>query len=211
MSKKIIALLLVLCLALSLAACSSGGSNEQSSQSQESSQTQEPSQSSESSTVEESSEPTEEPDESSEESSEAPEVNESGLRPAKTAKDSQSISDEETQELLSYMGKSISEEYLVPNGISAADFAWPTDETAWEYYDALLTKVYFKVAVGIDRDELITEDIIPASPDKEIMEAATDGVLNWCQLFESVESVYLDYLFIPLRDYQYVQGNVTFE
>lgn len=207
MKSRMTAILLTLCLVLSLAACSSGGSGD-------SSQTQEPSQSSGSSSAEGNSEPTEEPEdpsESSKEDAETPEVNESGLRPAKTAKDANSISDEDTQELMSYIGKSISEEYLVPNGISAADFAWPTDETAWKYYDALLTKVYFKVAVGIDRDELITEDIIPASPDKEIMEAATDGVLNWCQLFESVDSVYLDYLFIPLRDYQYVQDNVTFE
>ena len=132
------------------------------------------------------------------------------FRPAKTAEDSHPISDEDMQELMSYVGKSFSEEYFVPNEISAEDFAWPDDDAAWLYYNTLLTQVYFKATLGVDRDELITEDIIPASPDKEIMDAVAHGILNWLYQFESVESVYLDNLFVTLRDYQYIKDNVTF-
>ena len=132
------------------------------------------------------------------------------FRPAKTAEDSHPISDEDMQELMSYVGKSFSEEYFVPNEISAEDFAWPDDDAAWLYYNTLLTQVYFKATLGVDRDELITEDIIPASPVKEIMDAVAHGILNWLYQFESVESVYLDDLFVTLRDYQYIKDNVTF-
>ncbi len=132
------------------------------------------------------------------------------FRPAKTAEDSHPISDEDMQELMSYVGKSFSEEYFVPNEISAEDFAWPDDDAAWLYYNTLLTQVYFKATLGVARDELITEDIIPASPDKEIMDAVAHGILNWLYQFESVESVYLDDLFVTLRDYQYIKDNVTF-
>ena len=200
MKKRMLALLFTLCLALSLAACSSGGSGRQTSQPQEAPQTQEQAPS-------ESTETPAQPEENSEEDAEAPEVNESGLRPAKTAEDP--IFDEDTQEILSYMAKSISEEYLVPNGISQDDFAWPTDQAAWDYYKSLLDAIYFKITLDADRP--IDETLIPASPDREIMDAASKGVADWLNKFESVESVYLDHLYVLLKNSEYIQDYFTFE
>ncbi len=130
------------------------------------------------------------------------------FRPAKTAEDP--IFDEDAQEIMAYMAKSISEKYLVPNGIGPDDLAWPTDQAAWDYYNNLLNQIYTAVAIG-GNPEPISEDLIPASPDKEIMEAAAQGVANWLYEFESVESGYLDHLYALLKDSQYIMENVTFE
>ena len=128
-------------------------------------------------------------------------------RPAKTAEDP--IFDEDAQEIMAYMARSISEEYLVPNGIGPDDLAWPTDQAAWEYYNDLLDQIYTETAIG-GTPEPISEDLVPASPDKEIMDAAAQGVANWLYEFESVESGYLDHLYALLKDSQYIMENVTF-
>ncbi len=129
------------------------------------------------------------------------------FRPAKTAEDP--IFDEDAQEIMSYIAGSISEDYLVPNGISPDDFAWPTDQAAWEYYNNLLNQIYTEIAIG-GTPEPIREDLVPASPDKEMMDAASQGVANWLYAFESVESGYLDHLYALLKDSQYIMENVTF-
>lgn len=130
------------------------------------------------------------------------------FRPAKTAEDP--IFDEDAQEIMAYMAKSISEEYLVPNGIGPDDLAWPTDQAAWDYYNNLLNQIYTEIAIG-GNPEPISEDLVPASPDKEIMDAAAQGVANWLYEFESVESGYLDHLYALLKDSQYIMESVTFE
>ena len=220
MSRKITALLLVLCLAISLAACSSGGSKEQSSQSQESSQTQEPSQSAESSTAEESSEPTEEPDESSADNAETEEADDSESQYAKRVE--ASYSDEEKQELLTCIAEAISEDYLIPNDINAEDFAWPTDQAAWDYYNGviangerqngLLDQLYFEIAIGSDQP--VSEALVPASPDKEIMDAAAKGISNWLhaheEQFQSGEHDINEMMYL-LKNRQYILDKVTFE
>ncbi len=129
-------------------------------------------------------------------------------RPAKTAEDP--VLDEDMQELMSCIAKSITEEYLVPNEISAEDFVWPDNPVALEYYNTLLTHVYYEVTLDIDTGLLEGELVPPESPDKEIMDAAVQGIANWLHESESVDSVYLDDLFGTLRDYQFIQDNVIF-
>ncbi len=127
------------------------------------------------------------------------------FRPAKGAEDP--IFDEDTQEIMSSIARSISEEYLVPNGIGGADFAWPADQAAWDYYNALLDSIYDEIATGADNP--VDGSLAPASPDKEIMDAAAQGVADWLYAFESVASAYLDHLYPLLKDAQYIMDNVT--
>ena len=127
------------------------------------------------------------------------------FRPAKGAEDP--IFDEDTQEIMSCMARSISEGYLVPNGIGGADFAWPADQAAWDYYNTLLDSIYDEIAIGADNP--VDGSLAPASPDKEIMDAAAQGVADWLYAFESVASAYLDHLYPLLKDAQYIMDNVT--
>ena len=90
------------------------------------------------------------------------------------------------------------------------DLAWPSNQAAWDYYNNLLNQIYTAVAIG-GNPEPISEDLVPVSPDKEIMDAAAQGVANWLYAFESVESGYLDHLYALLKDSQYIMENVTFE
>lgn len=215
MSKKIIALLLVLCLALSLAACSSSGSGAssqtQEQSSAESSETpQENSESEEESSVPEETETTSPEETSSEE--ETAEVNKSGLRPAKTAEDE--LTEDDLQEILTYIGKAVKDEYLTPNDIDPAALVWPSDPNTFRYFDQLITNYGISTVTGESPDP-VREDYVPASPDKEIMDAVYAGVINWLNEFESVDYEYLLSIMqeIDHSEYilEYIPANVTFE
>ena len=220
MSKKVAAVVLTLCMIFSLAACASSGSSEPSSQVPVSSQAQEPSepstvsepeQSSEPSTVE-SSEPSEEPESSSDEEPTSSDVNESGLRPAKTAEDT--VTEEELQELLTYIGTAVKDEYLTPNSVDPAALVWPSDPNTFRYFDQLITNYGISVLTG-ESPESVREDYVPASPDKDIMDAVYAGVVNWLNEFESVDYEYVLSVIqeIDHSDYilEYIPANATFE
>ena len=127
-------------------------------------------------------------------------------RPAKTAEDE--VTEEDLQELLTYIGKAVEDEYLTPNGIDPASFVWPSDADAWMYFHALLQRLYVKIGMGM---EMSLEDLIPASPDKEIMDAAFKGLTNWLDEFESYPVEYLDKISVSIEGDGFIPANVTFE
>ena len=127
-------------------------------------------------------------------------------RPAKTAEDE--VTEEELQELLTYIGQAVEDEYLTPNGIDPASFVWPGDPGAWEYFHALLKRFYMEIGMGM---EMSLEDLVPASPDKEIMDAAFQGLTNWLGLFESYPPEYLDKISVAIEADGFIPANVPFE
>ena len=202
MSKKITAMLLVLCLVLSLAACSSGGSNEQSSQSQESSQTQEPSQSAEPSTAEESSEPEKESSEPEEtETTSSEESDSSSEDTSQTPKSGHDeISEEELANLKESIAKSIVKNYFEPNNIDPASFAWPDKmDDVWGYYDIRMNDFQGDLVDGeTEARPADTED----SYYSELGEAIFLGVIDWLDSQGPYKPSYLNRVADVLRPYE---------
>ena len=153
MKKRMVAILLTLCLALSLAACSSGGSSEQSSQSQESSQTQEPSQSAEPSTAEESSEPEKESSEPEETETTPTEESSSEEEPTEEA-----IS----EDTLNYYGLTSEEFVALRESIKAhINSEWDVEDDYLDdkdFYD-LVNKIRSNMTEDFMKDEIVDEFI----------------------------------------------------
>ena len=186
MSKKVAAVVLTLCMIFSLAACSSSGSSEPSSQVPVSSQAQEPSepstvsepeQSSEPSTVE-SSEPSEEPTESETPSA----TNEGKLKGMRD-----DLTDEDIQALKDAIGKAVIAEYCEPNNIAPADFSWDvftsSDGSGYHMWiDDLYGKIQesgeFTVQVDDERIERVTPEDGADDTDK-VTAAVCNGVLDY--------------------------------
>lgn len=214
--KRFIATFLAVALVFAMAACSATADNSTSSKPSSNTTSEAPKESTsvaskddDSSTKDEATTPAEDedttaPEEDSSEAEDGPKT----PRPAKTAEDP--VFEKDIEELMTYVAKSVSEEYLVPNEIDVETFVWPTDEASWNYYCLLLNGVYTRVAIGAN-PEPISEDAIPDSPNKEIMEAVSQGVENWLNEFESCESGYLDHLYLLLKDSEYFLEHATFD
>lgn len=129
MKKRLTAVLLTLCLVLSLAACAPGENGGQTAQTQEAPQTQEQS-SAQSSETPKSSEPSQPAESSAAEESSAPaaDASESETSDAideenlKTYRDD--LTEEDIQALKDAIGRAVISEYCEPNNIDPADFSW---------------------------------------------------------------------------------------
>ena len=123
------------------------------------------------------------------------------FRPAKTAEDE--VTEQDLQELLSYIGKAVKDEYLTPNGIDTAALVWPTDPGTFRYFDEMVTNYCISTLTG-EPPAPVRDDYVPASPDKEIMDAVYAGVMNWLGEFESVDYEYLISLSQEISNIEYV-------
>ena len=80
-----------------------------------------------------------------------------------------------------YIKKSITDEYLQPNNISAEEFAWPAaDSQSWEY----LTDISggFLLPISIEEFDSICEEResnYESLPENKIMQAVMHGIINW--------------------------------
>ena len=133
-------------------------------------------------------------------------------RPAKTAEDE--VTEQDLQELLTYIGKAVEDEYLTPNGIDPAALVWPTDPNTFRYFDEMVTNYCISTLTG-EPPAPVREEYVPASPDKEIMDAVYAGIMNWLDGFESVDYEYLIALSQEIDHIEYIleylPANVTFE
>ncbi len=131
--------------------------------------------------------------------------------PVKTAEDA--VTDQDLQELLTYIGQAVQDEYLTPNGIDPAALVWPTDPSTFRYFDEAFTNYCISALTG-EPPAPVRDDYVPASPDKEIMDAVYVGVMNWLDGFASVDYEYLIALSqqISTFDYimEYLPANLTF-
>ncbi len=130
---------------------------------------------------------------------------------AKTAEDT--VTEQDLQELLTCIGKAVQDEYLTPNGVDPAALVWPTDPGTFRYFDVLFTNYCISALTG-EPPKPVTDDYVPASPDKEIMDAVYAGVMNWLDGFESVDYEYLVTLGQEINNIEYVleylPANLTF-
>ncbi len=218
--KRFIATFLAVALVFAMAACSATADNSTSSKPSNNTTSEAPKESTsvaskddDSSTKDEATTPAEDEDTTApeEDSSEA-EDGQEALKPAKTSEDS--VTDEELEEMMTYIAKSVSEEYLVPNGINPEDLVWPTDPNTFRYFDQLFTNFCIAFLTEMPPDD-VREDYIPASPDKDIMDAVFHGVTNWLDGFESYSYEYLlsvsdqiDHLEYIL---EYIPANINFD
>ena len=133
------------------------------------------------------------------------------FRPAKTAEDE--VTDQDLQELLTCIGKAVEDEYLTPSGIDPAALAWPTDPATFRYFDEMFTNYCISALTG-EPPAPVRDDYVPASPDKEIMDAVYAGVMNWLDGFASVDYEYLIALSQQINTFEYVleylPANLTF-
>lgn len=130
---------------------------------------------------------------------------------AKTAEDT--VTEQDLQELLTCIDKAVQDEYLTPNGVDPAALVWPTDPGTFRYFDVLFTNYCISALTG-EPPKPVTDDYVPASPDKEIMDAVYAGVMNWLDGFESVDYEYLVTLGQEINNIEYVleylPANLTF-
>lgn len=182
MKKKLTALFLALCLALSLAACSSGGSGAQPAQTQEAPQTQEPSSAESNNTEAESSEPSDEllakmTDEQrekyeeyleskkqEEENKASEEVNEYG------------ITDAELQSLVEAIKAHVTDDYLNVYSVSPSDFSWPEADTDFWRTTCSIINLGIMSSFGKLPDELYEHLSDEEAP---LAKALMSGIAEW--------------------------------
>ena len=91
------------------------------------------------------------------------------------------FTDEDFSEMCESIKKSITDEYLQPNNISAEEFAWPAaDSQSWEY----LTDISggFLLPISIEEFDSICEEResnYESLPENKIMQAVMHGIINW--------------------------------
>ena len=91
------------------------------------------------------------------------------------------FTDEDFSEMCEYIKKSITDEYLQPNNISAEEFVWPAaDSQSWEY----LTDISggFLLPISIEEFDSICEEResnYESLPENKIMQAVMHGIINW--------------------------------
>lgn len=195
MKKRLTALLLTLCLALSLAACSSSGSSEQPSQPQETPQTQEPVTAESNNTETENSEPSEDVSDNmtddaeqeflagltdeeraqyeeykefkkqKEENNASKEVNEYG------------ITDEALQSLVEAIKENVTNDYLNVYNISTSDFSWP--EAGTEFWGK--TGAVINVAGSVGGFTSYPESVLEDLPDEDaaLAKALMSSIAEW--------------------------------
>ncbi len=195
MKKRILALVLTLFLALSLAACSSSGSSEQPSQPQETPQTQEPVTAESNNTETENSEPSEDVSDNmtddaeqeflagltdeeraqyeeykefkkqKEENNASKEVNEYG------------ITDEALQSLVEAIKENVTNDYLNVYNISTSDFSWP--EAGTEFWGK--TGAVINVAGSVGGFTSYPESVLEDLPDEDaaLAKALMSSIAEW--------------------------------
>ena len=92
------------------------------------------------------------------------------------------FTDEDFSEMCEFIKKSITEEYLQPNNISAEEFAWPSaDSQSWEYLSDISGG--FLMPITIEEFDSICkerESDYESSPEEnKLMQAAMHGIINW--------------------------------
>ncbi len=97
------------------------------------------------------------------------------------------VTEEDVEAVKEAIKESVINQYLEPNGIAAESFTWP--ESSWEYLAQLsqqyVTETYLEVDMPID------PNFVPGSPEKEIMDAAYNGLVTWYE--DSGEGSYEKY------------------
>ena len=92
------------------------------------------------------------------------------------------FTDEDFSEMCEFIKKSITEEYLQPNNISAEEFSWPSEDSqSWEYLSDISGG--FLMPITIEEFDSICkerESDYESSPEEnKLMQAAMHGIINW--------------------------------
>ncbi len=216
MKKRLAAILLTLCLALSLAACSSGGSSAQPSQTQAPTQTQEPAAAEEPSVEKDTGEMSDaqkalaEAEAALEESlarnaaseaGEAGEVNEYGL------------TDQALQELVDAIRENVTNDYLNVYNISPSDFAWPEVQTEFWFETRFVMEQLSNFEFTSEPPETINN---LSEEDNALATAMLTGIYEWVKAGGDFGALYDNALsegngVSAERAAQFLSDNVTFE
>ena len=88
------------------------------------------------------------------------------------------MDDADIEALKASIAESVKKEYLEPNKIAAEEFSWPkVNDHCWEYFRILRENYIAKEFMDITEDMPISD--VPVSPEKEILEATANGLINW--------------------------------
>lgn len=86
------------------------------------------------------------------------------------------MTETDIEEVKASIKESVIKEYLEPNGIAPETFSWPVeDSTAWLYCNELISIYSLQQFGGIDKES----EFMPDSPEKEIIDATFEGIINW--------------------------------
>lgn len=109
------------------------------------------------------------------------------------------LTEEDIQSLKDSIRDAVISEYIEPNEISLEEFTWPeASSNDWIYFDGLIKNFTIELYTGVEMNnsELST---IPDEPDKSIMDAAFDGLLNWLNAQGSYDSEYVGNVAVALN------------
>lgn len=128
------------------------------------------------------------------------------------------ITDEMMEDLYASMKESVTTEYLEPNDINPADFAWPSDTEPdglypnWTYfYDVLFPTFASSMEHEWLEFKFPEESMYTTSPNKEILEAAFTGVMSFLEDHEPYEEEFFTSIYEMLEeDHSLIISNVTF-
>lgn len=208
MKKRLIAIFLTLCLALSLAACSSGGSSA-------SPQTQEPSTAESDNAEAESSEPsedilakmTDEQREKYEEYLESKKQDEENK--ASNEANEYGITDAELQSLVEAIKENVTNDYLNVYDINTSDFSWPGAETEFWQHTAAVVSFAVRVSQFFNLPDSVFEGM---SEEETVMaKALLSGINDWQDNGDGKFLQVFDTLPDESSLIQFFLDNVTFE
>lgn len=124
------------------------------------------------------------------------------------------VTDEMMQELYASIKDSVTTEYLEPNNINPGDFVWPdADARDWIYvYDELFKTYSISVSMGDAEYKFVDSSIHTASPNKEILDSAFIGIINFFKSHEPYDTEFYSAIYDKLNnDHTLIITNVTFE
>lgn len=88
----------------------------------------------------------------------------------------ETLSEDDVVALKNSIKDSVVNNYLVPNGIAAADFSWPQGNSdAWYYFDLLKTNYVASKFMGTE----LEQPNFPDGSNKQIIDATFNGITTW--------------------------------
>lgn len=123
------------------------------------------------------------------------------------------FTDEDFSEMCEFIKKSITEEYLQPNNISAEEFTWPSaDSQSWEYLSDISGGFLMPITIE-EFDSICKEreaDYESTSEENKLMQASMHGIINWLNEKGGCDDTYYPTVIMHFLPFSETLSEITF-